>query len=129
MNEERRYTIAEATARTGLSGDTIRYYEKIGLLPAPGRKANGHRYYDDQSIATMKLLLCLKKTGMSLEEMKPFLGLSLDGDFNDYPELFDKILNHRAKIQQQMDDLGQVLAFIDEKIRNASMANTGCEGN
>lgn len=129
MNAERSYTIAQASALTGLSGDTIRYYERIRLLPSPIRKENGHRRYSEDDIATMKLLLCLKKTGLSLEEMKPFLGISLDGDLTEHRDLIEMMENHREKVRAQMEELAKVVAFIDEKLRNASIADTGCEGN
>lgn len=129
MNAERTYTIAQASSHTGLSGDTIRYYERIQLLPPPVRKENGHRRYTDDDIATMKLLLCLKKTGLSLEEMKPFLGISLDGDLTEHQDLIDMMESHREKVRAQMEELAKVVAFIDEKLGNRSLGNPGCEGN
>jgi MerR family copper efflux transcriptional regulator len=77
MNEVNEFSIKQTSEQTGLTGDTIRYYEKIGLLPRAERKANGHRMYHSDDITTMKRITCLKIAGMSLDDMKPFLNLSL----------------------------------------------------
>lgn len=55
------YSIKVASELTGITEDTIRYYEKIGLLPRAQRKGNSHRVYSDGDIETMKLITCLKK--------------------------------------------------------------------
>jgi MerR family copper efflux transcriptional regulator len=113
LGEVHVFTIKEAAEQTELSEDTIRYYEKIGLLPRAERKENRHRIYHPEDIATMKLIICLKKTGMSLDEMKPFLNLSYDDDLTEFPELYAKIQSHKEKIYNQMVSLQQIIDFID----------------
>ncbi|MFS0725395.1 MerR family transcriptional regulator [Paenibacillus sp. 1P07SE] len=117
------YTIKEAAQQSGLPADTIRYYEKIGLLPRADRKESGHRAYRKESIDTMKLIVCLKKTGMPLEEMKPFLEADLGPDA-DYPELYELMLDHRERIMQQIASLQQVVAVIDDRLA-AGVAGRG----
>ncbi|MGQ3482036.1 MerR family DNA-binding transcriptional regulator [Paenibacillus sp. TY11] len=56
MSEKLSYSIKETSEQTGLSKDTIRYYEKIGLLPRAERKTNRHRLYRPQDVHTMKLI-------------------------------------------------------------------------
>ncbi|WP_411346481.1 MerR family transcriptional regulator [Paenibacillus sp. WLX1005] len=115
-------SIGEAARQAGLTEDTIRFYEKTGLLPAATRKANGHRTYNRNSIRQMKMIQCLKKTGMSLEEMKPYIQLGgIHGSLDDAPELHDHLLQHREQIQQQVDSLLSILDFIDSKILAGSM--------
>ncbi|MBS4172794.1 MerR family transcriptional regulator [Bacillus sp. FJAT-49736] len=67
------YSISEAAERTGISSYTIRYYEKIGLLPPANRHTAGRRFYSDLEIQFMVFLKSLKETGMTLEEMKEFV--------------------------------------------------------
>ncbi len=111
------YTIREAAREAGLTEDTIRYYEKIGLLPRAERKPNTHRVYGESDIRTMKLLVCLRKTGMPLEEMKPFLRVAMEPHLPaEYPELYERMLIHRSSIEQQIADLQQVLELIDSKL-------------
>ncbi|PQP87499.1 MerR family transcriptional regulator [Paenibacillus sp. AR247] len=110
------YTIKEAAEHTGIPEETIRYYERIGILPHAERKPNRHRVYRPKDLETMQLVTCLKKTGMPLEEMKPFLKLSVGDDISEHPELHGLILEHRAKIREQMDSLQQILDFIDSQV-------------
>ncbi|NOU96621.1 MerR family transcriptional regulator [Paenibacillus sp. LMG 31456] len=63
----------EILQQCGTTEDTLRYYEKIGLLSQVQRKQNKHRIYSDTDKEMLLLIKCLKKTGMSLEEIRPFL--------------------------------------------------------
>ena len=110
------YTIKQAAEQIGVSQDTIRYYEKIGLLPRATRKDNGHREYRQEDLGAIQLISCLKKTGMPLEEMRPFLSVTADTDPADYPELVERVRSHRANIVSQIASLQQVVDFIDRKI-------------
>lgn len=116
MKAEQTFTIKETAVQTGISEDTIRYYEKIALLPRADRKDNGHRVYRQEDIDTILLLSCLKKTGMPLQEMQPFLAVSADADPADYPELVEHLRNHRENIVSQISSLQQVVDFIDMKL-------------
>ncbi|MFX3632747.1 MAG: MerR family transcriptional regulator [Candidatus Pristimantibacillus sp.] len=126
MSREIAFSIKESSEQTGISEDTIRYYEKIGLLPRAERKENGHRVYRTEDIEMMKLINCLKKTGMSLDEMKPFLQLSKDDDLHAFPELFDTIQNHKAKIKGQIDSLQEILDFIELKLDKGFAEEQNC---
>ncbi|WP_246098324.1 MerR family transcriptional regulator [Saccharibacillus brassicae] len=117
------YTIKQTAELTGLPGDTIRYYEKIGLLPRAKRKANTHRIYAESDVQTMKLILCLKKTGMPLEEMKPYLDMSRTGDLADTPEAFERIRQYRAEVLKQMSSLQTIVDFIDLKLSQGTLLN------
>ncbi|WP_342549118.1 MerR family transcriptional regulator [Paenibacillus sp. FSL P2-0089] len=121
------YSIKETAERTGMPEDTIRYYEKIGLLPRAKRKGNSHRIYSDADLEMMQMISCLKKTGMSLDDMRPYLNLSLDTDLSGYPELHVMILNHRQKIIEQIASLQQIVDFIDVKIEQGNLGPQTCE--
>lgn len=124
LNEAVTYSIGETSERTGLPRDTIRYYEKIGLLQRAERKDNRHRVYDQADIDRMKMITCLKKTGMSLDDMRPYLdNATLNPE--ERPELYGLFEQHRAKIAAQMESLQQILDFID----TAMMRRTKPEGN
>ncbi|WEK54396.1 MAG: MerR family transcriptional regulator [Candidatus Cohnella colombiensis] len=116
METEHTFTIKQTADTIGISEDTIRYYEKIELLPRADRKDNGHRIYRQEDINTIRLITCMKKTGMRLEEMKPFLGVSADADPAEYPELVELLRNHRDNIVGQIASLQQVVDFIDIKL-------------
>ncbi|TCP70724.1 DNA-binding transcriptional MerR regulator [Baia soyae] len=113
---ESTFTIKQIADQTGVSTDTIRYYEKISLLPRADRKDNRHRIYRQKDIDMIWLITCLKKTGMSLEEMRPFLAVPTDSDPAQYPELVAKLKNHRENIVSQLASLQQIIDFIDMKL-------------
>ncbi|RUS47352.1 MerR family transcriptional regulator [Cohnella sp. AR92] len=116
MKAEQIFTIKQTADKTGISEDTIRYYEKIALLPRADRKDNGHRVYHQEDINKIRLISCLKKTGMPLEEMRPFLAVSADADPAEYPELVEQLRSHRENIVSQIASLQQVVDFIDMKL-------------
>ena len=72
-------TLGEASEKTGLSADTLRYYEKIGLIPPVPRKDNGLRDYGDETIKLVALIQRLKETGMPLETIQAYLKLAMLG--------------------------------------------------
>ncbi|MGC6584809.1 MerR family transcriptional regulator [Paenibacillus sp. Dod16] len=115
--EELTYTIKQIAEQTGISEDTIRYYEKIKLLPRADRKENGHRVYRKEDIYMIKLISCLKKTGMPLEAMRPFLAASANTDSVEYTELVDQLRSHRENIVNQISSLQQIVDFIDIKLK------------
>ncbi|MBO9610620.1 MAG: MerR family transcriptional regulator [Paenibacillaceae bacterium] len=119
MNEEKTYTIKEASEQTGLPADTLRYYEKIGLLPHAERKPNSHRLYRAEDLETMRMIACYKKTGLSLESMKPFLTLRRDELITDYPELVSLAEEHKHHIEQQIASLQQIVAFLEMRLLQA----------
>jgi len=116
MKVEPTFTIKHIAKQIGISEDTIRYYEKIELLPRADRKENGHRVYSQEDIEKIRLLSCLKKTGMPLGEMRPFLDVTPDADPADYPELVERLRDHRENIVAQIASLQQVVDFIDMKL-------------
>ncbi|MEK3889879.1 MerR family transcriptional regulator [Bacillus sp. FSL K6-3431] len=93
------FTIKEMSQISGLSEDTIRYYEKIRLLPQAKRKDNGHRYYGLTDKDIMLLITCLKKTGMTLDEIKPFLSLPYDVNVQLDDNLKGLLQSHKKKVE------------------------------
>src|ERR1700687_5909751 len=64
------YRISEVAKRTGFSRPTIRYYEEIGLVPAPSRLTSGYRVYDDRSLDRLRFMSRSKGMGLSLDECR-----------------------------------------------------------
>lgn len=73
-------TIKEVAKKTGVSADTLRYYERIGLLPAVPRKPNGIRDYDEFFIDWIAFIQDLKSVGMSLEAILDYISLAKLGE-------------------------------------------------
>lgn len=107
--------IGELAARSGLSAHTIRYYEKIGLLPAPSRDGGGRRDYGDDILAWIGFLGRLKTTGMPLAQMRLYAQLRSQGPAT---EAARKALleRHRDDVRTRLADLGAALDALDTKI-------------
>lgn len=71
--------IREMAKRTGLSEDTLRYYERIGILPAVPRNASGIRNYAEYHVQYMALVSSLKSSGMTLEDIQQYMELARQG--------------------------------------------------
>lgn len=112
------YSIKQFSELTGFTEDAIRYYEKIGLLQEVKRKDNRHRIYDAEDINRMVLIACLKKTGMSLDEMKLYVLRTNDDNINTVMERDEILKGHKQKIEQQMIHLQTILDFINHKLQS-----------
>jgi MerR family copper efflux transcriptional regulator len=71
-------TIGAVAKRVGVAIDTIRYYEREGLLPAPERRASGYRMYGEATLAQLRFIRRAKDMGFTLEEIRELLALSTD---------------------------------------------------
>lgn len=95
--------IQELSKKTGLSKDTIRYYEKIGLLPKAKRSSNGYREYNENLIIKINMINIAKELGFSLSEIKELTKL-----------LFENSLTRKTMAKK----LSAKLIEIDQKIKS-----------
>ena len=109
-------TIAQASERCGLTPDTLRYYERDGLmLSAVGRSATGHRRYTEQDLRWIELITRLRATGMPIRDVRRYADLVRDGDGNELERL-DLLRAHRHKVLVQLAEVQEHLGAIDAKI-------------
>ncbi|MCW2795948.1 MerR family transcriptional regulator [Nocardioides sp.] len=110
------WTIAEASARSGLSADTLRYYERDGLmLQAVGRSATGHRRYTEHDLGWITLITRLRSTGMPIRDVRRYADLVRQGDGNEAHRL-DLLRAHRQQVLTQLAEVQEHLGAIDAKI-------------
>lgn len=115
MTEITKYTIKEASKRTGLSISTLRYYDKEGLIPQLERSQTNIRQYGERDIAWLELICCLKNSGMSIEKIKEFMYACLGGEST--AEARRKLLEeHRSSILEQIAVLHNSLELVDYKL-------------
>jgi len=93
--------IAEFAQRCGLSPHTLRYYERIGLLGAVARQANGHRRFGPRDVEWVAFLQRLRATGMSIQEMLRYADLRARGDAT--------LAERKAMLEQHADALAATL--------------------
>ena len=105
-------TIGAVAKRVGVAIDTIRYYEREGLLPEPLRRASGYRSYDESAIAQLHFIRRAKLLGFTLEEIRDLLALSADRQRGV------KAVKQRAQ---------QRLAAIDTRIAELQRVRDGLE--
>jgi DNA-binding transcriptional MerR regulator len=109
-------SIAEAADATGLTPDTLRYYERDGLMLRPvGRSATGHRRYTDADLVWINLLNCLRGTGMPIRDVRRYAELVRGGDGNEQARL-DLLRAHRLQVLAQLAEVQEHLGAIDRKI-------------
>lgn len=108
-------TIAEVAERTGLSKDTLRYYEKAGLLEAVDRSSGGQRRYAEQDVGWLDFLLRLRATGMSFAQMQRFAELRRVGDAT-VSERLELLRQHESKVRHHIADLEHHLGALSHKI-------------
>ena len=74
------YTMKEVCTQTGMPYETLKFYCNQGLIPGVKRDSNNHRIFNDQDIAWINSLGCLKRCGMSIQEMKEYVELCIEGE-------------------------------------------------
>ncbi|BCJ55267.1 MerR family transcriptional regulator [Actinoplanes sp. NBRC 14428] len=109
------YTPGEVAEKTGFSLDTLRYYERIGLLDGIARTAGGQRIFDDDDVAWLNILRCLRDTGMPIARMRRYADLSRDP--STAAERRELLEEHDDAITRRIDELILRRAHIREKIR------------
>lgn len=118
--------IGEVSARTGLSIDTLRWYEREGLLDQVPRDAAGRRQFDRRDLKRLVLLIRLRATGMPVAEMRRYAELLRSGPSTD----LDRALlleAHRDRVQAHIADLQRDLELINRKINSHRSALAATE--
>lgn len=109
------HTPKQAAALSGFSLDTLRYYERIGLLPRIGRTATGRRVFSEVDLKWLELLRCLRDTGMPVAEMLQFVRLMNDGAAT-VTERAEILTAHHQRVEDQISRLQGHLKQIRSKI-------------
>ena len=110
-----RRTIQRAAEETGLSADTLRYYERIGILPGIGRSESGHRRFTDDDMGWIKLVQFLRATGMPLEDLHRYAELVQEGE-HTAAERLSLLEAHKRRIEVELAELTLALDLVDKKI-------------
>lgn len=108
------YSMKEACQLSNMTYDTVKFYCNKGLVPNVKRDKNNYRIFDDNNIGWLKSLSCLKKCGMSIEEIKEYLDYCLQGQ-NTIPERKVILNKKRQKLIEQMKVIQESIDYIDSK--------------
>ena len=107
------YTIKNMSELTGLPASTLRYYDKQGLLPNLKRDGNNIRIFTDDDYASLRLIDCLKRSGLSIKDIKKFIDMAGKKEaLTGRLEIFRK---RREILRKELEDLKGVLDVIEYK--------------
>ncbi len=108
------YTIGEMAKKLGVPASTLRFYDKQGLLPFVERSAGGIRVFRESDYGWLKIIGCLKDSGLQLKEIRDFINMAMQGDETIAARL-ELFRRRREAIKEQMEELQQTLDVVDFK--------------
>jgi DNA-binding transcriptional MerR regulator len=108
------YTVGEMAKKLGLSASTLRYYDKEGLLPFVERSDGGARLFSERDFGWLKVIECLKRSGLSIKEIKSFTEMAQRGDAS-LAERLALFTARRAVVREMIEELRETLAVLDFK--------------
>lgn len=104
-------TIGGVADQSGVSIETIRYYERIGLVPAPPRNAAGRRLYDAAAVRCLAFIRCARQLGFSIDEIRNLLALAQAGGACEEVEALTRA--HVGRIRARIADLERMAAVLE----------------
>jgi len=107
--------IKQAAELAGLDPDTIRFYERSGVLPSPPRQQNGYRDYSQEHLATLQLVRGLRHLGLSLEEMQRIAEVAHDATCGDLrAALVDELEGVATETARRIEELEHTRRHVDQ---------------
>ena len=108
------YSMKEVCRKTGMTYEALKFYCNQGLVPHVKRDANNYRVFDDRDVAWIESLGCLKRCGMSIQEMKDYVGLCGQGQAS-IPERKVLLDRKRKQLLEHIRELEGAVRYIDWK--------------
>ena len=114
--------IAEVSEKYEISADTLRYYERVGLLPPVNRTDSGIRDFDEDDIKRVEFVKCMRSAGLPIEVLVEYIQLVQLGDstIEERKQILEderkKLLGRMAEMQKTLDRLNHKIEIYDKKI-------------
>ncbi len=108
------YTMMQACKEADLTYQALKFYCNEGLIPNVKRDKNNRRIFDERDLKWIKDLVCLKKCGMSIQEMKEYLDLCLQGQ-STIPQRKEMLTKKQEALRSSIRELEESVAYIDWK--------------
>lgn len=108
-------TIAEVSKKYNLTQDTIRYYEKIGLIPHVPRTKSGIRDFDEDSCNWLEFIKCMRNAGLSIDILSKYISLFKQGD-KTVKARKDLLVEQREKLLEKQENIKKTIKRLDYKI-------------
>ena len=110
-------TIAEVSKQYDISADTLRYYERIGIIPPVPRNKSGIRDYDKASCGWIELMKCLRGAGVQIEALIEYVSLFAQGEQTSQARK-EILVEQRARLVEKMEGIQVCIQRLDQKIAN-----------
>ncbi len=107
--------IAEVANRYGVSVDTIRYYERIGLIPHVTRRPNGIRDFTEYDCGWVEFIRCMRESGVQIEALVDYVALFQEGEHTAAARL-DILVEQREKLAAKLEEMAATVKRLDGKI-------------
>jgi len=108
-------TIAEVSKRYDITPDTLRYYERIGLLPNVNRTKSGIRFYTEDDCRWIEFIKCMRSAGLTIEVLIEYVKLFQKGD-KTIAARKELLVEQREQLRKRMKDMKETLSRLDYKI-------------
>lgn len=108
-------TIKEVAEKYDISADTLRYYERVGMIPKVTRKSNGIRDYQEDDLGWVELALCMRSAGLPVEVMIEYVKLYKEGD-NTIPARLELLQEQMNSLKEQKDQIESTMKRLAYKI-------------
>lgn len=108
------YTMKQVCKEASMTYQTLKFYCNEGLVPNVKRDDNNHRIFDERDLKWIKDLICLKKCGMSIQEMKDYLALCLQGE-STIPERKETLARKKESLLDSITELKACVDYVDWK--------------
>lgn len=110
---------AQVARKTGCNLETIRYYETVGLLPAPPRSTNGYRIYPPALVERLQFILRARDLGFAMEEIRSLLSLT-DTGTQTCAEVMERTGQHLADVSRRIEDLQRIEMILTDSLSKCS---------
>ena len=108
-------TITEVSEKYKLSQDTLRYYERIGLIPHVNRTKNGIRDYTEEDCRWVEFIKCMRNAGLPIEVLIEYVTLFQQGDVTNEARK-ELLIEQRKQLKTRMEDMKKTMERLDYKI-------------
>ena len=117
--------IHELSKQSGIHLETIRYYEKMGLMPEPKRLANGYRDYDEASLKQLKFIKTCRALGVTLAEIKFFNEMKTQQ--SQHCEVDSMLAKHLVSVEEKIAELTEIKHFLQSLITEDDHQAADCK--
>ena len=114
-------TIKEVSEKYGISQDTLRYYERIGMIPPVTRSAGGIRDYQQSDLGWLELTLCMRNAGLPIEVIIEYLRLYQEGD-STFAARLQLLTDQRNALLEKKKQIDEMLDRLNHKIARYEIA-------